>query len=61
MEVVLGGENSNGEKTCNLLTNLLKLMNFGVIVQNDELHKILDHFSSAAIPSNKTAKRVFNL
>ena len=35
-------------KNCYLLPNLVKLMKF--IVQNDELHKLLDYFSSAVIP-----------
>ena len=35
---------------CKLFPSLLKLMNFGVIVQKDELHKIFDYFSRAVIP-----------
>ena len=35
MEVVLGGEKVNANKNCNLLPNLLELIKFGVIVQND--------------------------
>ena len=34
------------KKNFNLLPNLLKLIQFGVIVQNDELHKRLDYFFS---------------
>ena len=39
-------------KNCNLLPNFLKLIKFVVIVQNDELNKILDYFSSAVFPLN---------
>ena len=35
-----------------MLPNLLKLIKFEVIVHKDELHKILDYFSSAIIPFN---------
>ena len=42
MEVVLGGGKVK-HKNCNLLPNLLKLIKFGMIVQNDELNKILDY------------------
>ena len=38
----LGGEKINTKKIRNLLPNLLKLMKFGVIVPNDEQHKVLD-------------------
>ena len=33
----------------NLLRNLLKRIKFELIVQNDELHKILDYYLSAVI------------
>ena len=33
-----------------MLLNLLKLIEFGVIVQNDELHNIIDCFSSVVFP-----------
>ena len=42
MKVVLGGQKLKHLKYCNLLSNLLKLIKFGLIVQNDELHKTLD-------------------
>ena len=41
------------KKNCNLLPNLPELMKFGVIVQNDELHKKLDYFLSVVIPFKK--------
>ena len=43
-----------------MLPNLLKRIKFGVIVQNDELHKTLDYFSSAVIPfkDNITSTKV---
>ena len=48
--MVLGGEKIKHEKNCNLLPNLLELIKFGMMVQRDELHKILDYFLSAVIP-----------
>ena len=45
-------EKKQKPKNCNLLPNFLKLIKFVVIVQNDELNKILDYFSSAVFPLN---------
>ena len=43
-KVALGGENLKLIYNCNLLPNLLKLVKFRVIVQDDELHKMRDYF-----------------
>ena len=45
MKVVLGCEKLKHENNCNFLPDLLKLIKFGVVVHNDELHNILDYFS----------------
>ena len=60
MIVVLGGEKI---KNCNLLPNLLKLIEFGVIVQNDELDKILDFFFPSAVIlfKKRSGKKKVNL
>ena len=50
--MVLGGEKIEHYKNCNMSSNLPKLIKFGVIVQNDKLHKTLDYFLSALIPFN---------
>ena len=42
-----GGEKVKHLTNCNLFPNLLKLIQFGVIVHNDDLHKILDDFFSS--------------
>ena len=39
------------KKNCNSLSNSLMVMKFGEIDQNDELHKLTNYFSEAAIPS----------
>ena len=44
-------------KNGHLIPNLLKLIKFGVSVQNDEPHTILDYFLSAVIPFNKKKKQ----
>ena len=43
MTVVLGGAKIEIFENSNSLHNLFKLMKFEVIVQKDELHKILDY------------------
>ena len=47
---MVSGEKIKHKTNCNLLPNLLNLIKFEVIVQNDELHKILHYFVSAVIP-----------
>ena len=53
---MLGGEKIKHLKNCNLLPNLHKLIKFGAIVQNDELHKIIDfyNFLLSVIPLKQT-------
>ena len=53
MNVVFGNEKIKHLKNCNLSPNWLKLINSEVIVQNDELHKILDYFLSWLNPFNE--------
>ena len=52
-KMVHGSEKIEHYKNCNFLPNLFKLIEFGVIAQNHELHKILDYFSSAVFAINK--------
>ena len=49
MEVVLGGERIEHQKNSDSSPNVLDQI-FGVIVQNDELHKILEYFLSSVNP-----------
>ena len=44
VKVVLCGEKTKHYKNCNLSPNLSKLIEFEVIVKNDEMHKILGFF-----------------
>ena len=49
VKVAFGGSKFKHDIYCDSLPNLLKLIKFGVILQNDELHKIFDYFLWAVI------------
>ena len=50
--VVLGGAKIKHYKNCNVLPNLLKLIQFGMILQKDELHQIFEYFLLGLISYN---------
>ena len=60
---VLGDEKITSKKILNTLPNLLKVMKFGVFVQNDEMQKICDFFyiSGNSLLANYESVNFFHL